>query len=255
LVLLIAGNGVLGCGEVPVSLDLSPAQALRRSFPDQAGVVLAPPGEAFVATAEGFVLGAPAASSRMGRGVEVTLPNDGHGVIHLRGKGGVEVQVRELGALGEGTVEEHAVTYRRAGGRSFWTAAPNGVEEWLHLEAGAVRKDEPVAAWEVEGATVRMRGEVADLVDAGGVVRLSVTAPVAYAAGGRAIRAWLAGRATRLELWVEAEAHEVLVDPLWTTVAPMATGRFNYTATLLPNGQVLVVGGNGPGGALASAEL
>ena len=43
----------------------------------------------------------------------------------------------------------------------------------------------------------------------------------------------------------------------WTpTTRPLTTGRQSHTATLLPNGQVLVVGGRGTGGSsLASAEL
>ncbi len=42
----------------------------------------------------------------------------------------------------------------------------------------------------------------------------------------------------------------------WTpTAGSLSTARMNHTATLLPNGQVLVAGGLGNGGALASAEL
>ncbi|HEX7570067.1 MAG TPA: kelch repeat-containing protein, partial [Verrucomicrobiae bacterium] len=41
----------------------------------------------------------------------------------------------------------------------------------------------------------------------------------------------------------------------WITAASLNTGRFNHTATLLPNDKVLVVGGDGSTPWLASAEL
>ena len=49
-----------------------------------------------------------------------------------------------------------------------------------------------------------------------------------------------------------------LYDPvgnIWSATPPMATGRYDDTATLLPSGKVLVVGGMGNTSALASAEL
>ncbi len=44
-------------------------------------------------------------------------------------------------------------------------------------------------------------------------------------------------------------------DGSWATTGSMERGRYGYTATLLPGGQVLVAGGYGSNGSLVSAEL
>ena len=254
VVLLIAlgCSGCLGCSGDPALAGSAPASVLRQRFPDQAAQVLEQ-GEAFVATSEGFALDTPSGQSGWGA-VSVTLPRNGQEAIRIRGFGGVEVRVRELGVQGEGVLAERAVAYPRAGGTSFWTAAAGGVEEWLHLEAGAARVGEAVATWEVEEATVRQRGEGVEVVDAVGVVRLSVTAPRAYATGGREVFATLVGSGSRIELHVGAGGEEVLVDPLWLPAGSLSTGRYAHTATLLQDGTVLVVGGEGIAGSLASVE-
>jgi N-acetylneuraminic acid mutarotase len=224
----------------------APASMLRERFPEQAGLVLEK-GQGFVADETGFVQGA---------GSTVTLPREGDGPLRFRGGAGTnEVRVREVGAEGAGVIAEQAVAYLRAGGTSFWTAVGGGVEEWLHLDAGVARDGEVAAAWEVESARVRQHGDAVEVVDEAGWVRLRVTAPVAYAAGGREVKARLAARGARIELSVEAGGEAVLVDPVWSLAASMSTARSWHTATLLGSGKVLVTGGEGSSGILASAEL
>ncbi|MGK4008246.1 kelch repeat-containing protein [Sorangium sp. So ce1036] len=231
-----------GCG---AEHEDSAAAALRLRFPDHAESVLAA-REAFAPAADGFRL---PASAQGGAWVgaarpEVALPREGGGPIRFRRPDGGEIRVRELGAEGEGRMAERAVSYRRAGGTSFWTATDHGVEEWLLLGEGVARGGEAAAAWEVEGATPRPRGAAVELLDEeSGAPVLRVTAPRAHAASGRPVAPALRVRGARIELVVDAGGEAVLVDPAWELAGAMGSERRDHTATLLPSGKVLVAGG------------
>ena len=209
----------------------------RAFLPTEAGFALQPAGEA-----------EPAHPG----GLRVTLPKLGEhaAVFELEG---LRLSVREPGASGEGEISGAAVAYARTGGTSYWTATHDGYEEWLHLAAGVATGRAPVATWEVEGATLRQQGEAVEVMDESGAVRLRVTAPAAWATGGRAVEARLAVQGSTIALWVDAGGEAVLVDPAWTATGSLATARAFQTQTLLANGKVLVAGGVGANRALRAA--
>ncbi|WP_437486784.1 kelch repeat-containing protein [Sorangium sp. So ce1014] len=231
-----------GCGAEPEDTS---AAALRLRFPDHADAVLST-REAFVPTVDGFRLAAAEQGGPWLRAArpEIELPREGSGAIRFRRPNGSEIRVRELGAEGEGRMVERAVSYRRAFGTSFWAPTDGGVEEWLLLEEGVARGGDVVAAWQVEGAALRARGEAVELVDEErGVAILRVTAPRAYAASGRPVAAALRARGARIELSVDAGGEAALVDPAWEPAGRMNAIRDAASATLLLDGKVLVAGG------------
>ena len=229
------------------------ARALRAAFPEHADRVLGlhfPDG--FVANEPGF---GRAPSGSIIAHVDVQLPRDAAKPTTITAPGGFEIRVREIDASGEATPDERAVTYRRAGGSAFWTVNERGAEEWLHLDAGAVRSMEDVAAtWEIEGAEpVLMNGAVA-MMDHG-VARAYMTAEEAYSKGGRKVDVRLAVRDHRVELFADAQGEEVLIDPGWVAVAPNTSGRWGATAATLLSGKVLFANGYNGATILANAEV
>jgi MYXO-CTERM domain-containing protein len=186
--------------------------------------------------------------------VEAELPLEGDGALRLT-TGTFAVTVREVGARGRGRAQAGAVAYARAGGTSFWTASARGVEEWLLLDAAAATGAR-AAAWTVTGATLRRAGEAVELADAAGIARVRVTAPRAYAEGGRAVQARLGVEGDTLTLAVDGGGAAVLVDPIWAPAGMMMVDRQYLGAARLPSGRVLAMGGLSTAAALeASAEI
>jgi len=233
-----------------------PSASLRAAFPDHAPRVLE--NDIRVMPNDRGIMLRANSSARGFAHIDLTLPRLAQENIRMQVPGGIDIVVRELDVEGSAEIEEHAVIYRRNGGTSFWTVLPSGAEEWLMLEPGAMRRDEPAARWVVEGVRLKQAQEGVDLIDEAGRARMRVSAPEAYAASGKKVAVRLAANAGTIELYVDPVGERVLVDPVWIPVMdPMDAERRHHSAVLLANGDVLVTGGHPPNNPtpLHTAEL
>jgi hypothetical protein len=183
------------------------------------------------------VRAAEAALTRRADGLELSLPERGSDAAVLTFPR-LRVELRELGLHGAGELAGTAVTYPRTGGAAYWAAGRDHVEEWILAEAAG---EGPVAEWEVGGATLRQRGAAVELLDAGGVARARVTAPVAWREDGSEAHAWLRVEEGRLALYTAGRG-AVLVDPVWQSVSSPGSNHLYGEVTMLPTGKVLLTG-------------
>ncbi len=228
-------------GEIrPNEPEQSHADTLRSHFAAQAALILEQ-SDGFHRHAGGFSPSEPE-DNRWTR-TRMTLPHRGDDWIRMRGFGGAEIRINEVDNIGAGAIVQRSVAYDQPDRTSYWVAMGSTIEEWLLIKNGSTTENRAIATWLIEGSTPRQRGEVVDLVDDAGVVQLSVTAPRAYSATGKPLRASLEANAQSIELKVEACDEIILVDPAWTAVAPMSTPRI-YHAAISISGKVLVIGGS-----------
>jgi MYXO-CTERM domain-containing protein len=235
-------------------------RSLVGRYPGAGARILA--GSGFVRASDGFVAAGSAeadpvraaeASLAARGGLRLRLPADGSGAASLSLPGGFGLEIREHGLAGAAQIVGGALAYAREDGTSYWTATEAGYEEWLEVADATAAA---VAEWEVRGAALRQSGDAVELLDASGIVRVRVSAPQAFEAGGTTRRAWLRASGGVVALFTDARG-PALVDPSWTTAGSMSVGRTDHSATLLLTGKVLVAGGYAypPGETLASAEL
>jgi TolB-like protein len=135
-------------------------------------------------------------------------------------------------------------TFSSPGRRAWWTARSDGLEQWVELSA-APRPEVPAIEWRVTGATPRLTPDGAALVDAHGEVLVRVSAPLAVLLPEHeTVTTRLGVAGDRLQVFTSApQGHAVLVDPYLSVSLGLSAVRARSTATLLPNGKVLIAGG------------
>ncbi len=209
------------------------------------------------------------------RHADVRLPSRANGAFRVADlKSGLSVEVALAGA-GEvlGEVADGIVTYPRGYG---------GVADVLHHPTAEGTEDYvffrnalpavPELRYEItlgdDVAGLRLVSDTLELLDLHGAPRLRMASPWAMDGDGHTV--WLkvsvegckTSTDSRLPIgrplvdpgarhcvvklsWDNASVRApLLVDPAWTTTTPMAKSRARHTASLLPDGNVLVVGGD-----------
>src|SRR6202035_2437738 len=180
---------------------------------------------------------------------------------------GVRVAVRPVGGTDAAAqIDNGQVIYRQAYREtdSVHLASDGGSEEFLFLQSECAPREFAYELTEASAGTrvKLLNGEVLFTDAAGHGVKIE--APWLIEATGERrvgavrweLKASKSGALPGLRLVVAAGlSYPVMIDPSWVTTGSLGTARYQHTATLLPNGKVLVAGGYDGNSYLGSAEL
>ena len=186
----------------------------------------------------------------------VELPASAHGWMRAHLTGGGSIRVRRVGARSAPARRAgDTVTYDQGvdGVDSVVFATERGVEELLIAErehAELTYEFELPRSWSLFGISETVG--IVEVRDASHRALLRLRAERAWGADGREVPIQLVvnGANVRLSLG-EVSAWPVAVDPAWEGTDSMVITRQDHTATLLPNGLVLIAGGTQLGSRLA----
>jgi hypothetical protein len=181
------------------------------------------------------------------RAVSIEVESDS-GVLKVASKRHVAFNARRLGAARLTTsIEGSTLMQRGPGGAAQFAlfARPDGVEDLIFQSDASA-----AAGYELElpiGWTMRSPEnfpEIVEIRDSRSRPRMRVAAHVAWDASGTRwpVTARLDGRRVHFEVSDQAE-YPITIDPEWQDTGSPARVRARATATVLQNGNILVVGG------------
>ncbi|MGZ3455585.1 MAG: Kelch repeat-containing protein, partial [Polyangiales bacterium] len=202
------------------------------------------------------------------RASSVALPEIAGAPLHLEASSDQWIDVAPVGIAGHvrGRREEGAAVFAGVAPRTTMMIAevPGGAEDLRLLETSEAPKRFVFRISHGPGIdSIRVREGRIEAVDLRGRVSLS-TSPL-FAVDAHGTRRTLSVRtvdSTDVEAILDDRglAYPIVVDPIWSKVASMATPRAYHPAALLPDGRVLVSGGvssitDSAAAAYSSAEI
>ncbi len=247
--------------------DLALAETIRALFPSVAGRL---EGAVGLISASRLVAGHEVAGHEVvpdaASSIRVFLPSRYDGPFVAQ-RGSQRVVLRAVGARGAiaavaGGLAAFEAVYN--GVDSLHVAGASGTEELLLVKESSARRFVEYEVVEAAGvAGIVLRDGKVRFESAAGSGGIELDRPWLVDAAGRTSAeavAWEIGASSgmpkRLRLrWADVGlSYPLLVDPSFTQTGSLITARTDHTATLLPNGKVLIAGGN-RSGPLATAEL
>jgi RHS repeat-associated protein len=273
-----------GPGEDPPEGDLLPDPAPAEPIELEAASPLAPGlAEAFEDDSAGLRARFPAAKGAPSARVLLSRkPTEPLQLEDTRSGAAVDITLQDALDV-EAESADGFLVHQRAhasGATVMHRALPDGDEDFLSFEA---RPEKTAVTYRLtlqNGiAGLRLVGNTLEMLDVQGAPRLRIAPPYLVSADRALIDATLsvegckfdtdpappwdrpvtAPEATDCRVQVtwpsDGVVYPALLDPKWTTTASMSKERNGHTATVLPNGKVLVVGGTDGSTVFSSAEL
>jgi len=218
---------------------------------------------AFTRIARAKVPGATASSFEAATrvGANVVFPRRASAPVHISTEGNAWLDLAADVSASDAEPVEGSLVFRDVAPATdvLLAALDEGVEELRVLRGPEAPS---TLSWNVRtaaGHRLRVREGIAELVDTNGRVVLAAARPFAIDAQGtrRELDFSLAGEILTARLQPQGLAYPIVVDPLWSTIAPfIVANRVNYTVTKLASGKVLVGAGQPSGGGpISSAEV
>ena len=181
------------------------------------------------------------------------------------GQARLDIHPKKMGNRGRfpsARIESGVVLYPKAypGTDVLYAVSPGALEEMYWIAKPGPKRFEKEITLNGSASKLALKENKLVVLDASGREMIALSPPKVMDSRGKSVpgKYELTEKSGRFLLTLSFDdaglRYPLLIDPAWVLPGALNTARYAHTATLLPNGQVLVAGGYNAG-ALSSAEL